>query len=61
MSAHIADCIDDWDVEGEGEALDEALEDIAKKCENTADAQEATARRLREAAARYRAMREVKP
>jgi len=57
----ISDCIDGWDVDGVGETVDAALFEIAQQCIKTADDQERAARELRAAAARYLAMREVKP
>lgn len=60
MSAHIDECIDGYDLEGNGDSLDEALENMAKQCDDTADQQATLAERLREAARHYRALREVK-
>jgi hypothetical protein len=59
--ARIDVCIEDYDLEGQGETIEEALQMLANQCETTADKCAIEAERLREAAARYRAMREVKP
>lgn len=60
MSARIDVCIDGFDLEGEGDTMEEALLALAGQCETTARESELQAGRLREAAARYLAMREVK-
>lgn len=57
----ISDCIDGWDLDGEGETVDDALLAIAEQCTGTADTQEKSIVLLRAAATRYLAMREVKP
>jgi hypothetical protein len=57
VSHRIQDCIRDWDVEGEGNSLAEALGAIADECEKDAARLEVDVAELRKAAARYRAMR----
>jgi hypothetical protein len=56
---HISDCIDDWDVEGVGETMVEALASLRDSCEQTARNLDRSAALLREAAERYRAMQEI--
>jgi hypothetical protein len=60
MSAYISTTIADYDVDGKGDTIDEALDAIAKECERAAENHELTAHELRKTAKRFRAMREVK-
>ena len=59
MSAYISDCICDYDVEGKGERISDALSAIATQCEQTAVRCENDAAELRLAASRFRVMRDA--
>jgi hypothetical protein len=59
MSALVSDCIEGWDVEGEGETIDDAFLKIAEQCDQTARQLQVDSQALTAAAERFRLMREV--